>query len=68
MEGFPVGEIMVAENPIDTYLAEFNAALRELLAAYEQRDTVLVGDIAEYEMAPRLRNLHTAVASAVRAP
>ncbi|MDR0290972.1 MAG: hypothetical protein LBI06_08560 [Treponema sp.] len=59
--GFPVGEITVEEMPISASIAEFDTALRELLAAYEQHDTVLVGDLAEYEMAPRLRSLHTAV-------
>ena len=55
MEGFPVGEIMVETTPISTCISEFSASLQELLIAYEQRDTVLAGDIAEYEMAPRLR-------------
>ncbi|MDR0584882.1 MAG: hypothetical protein LBG57_11140 [Treponema sp.] len=43
------------------YVSEFGGVLRELLAAYEQRDTVLVGDMAEYELAPRLRNLYAAI-------
>jgi len=60
-EGFPVEEIAVENMPITAYIAEFSTALRELLAAYEQHDTVLVGDLAEYEMAPRLRSLHAAV-------
>jgi hypothetical protein len=61
IEGFPVGDITVGDMPITAYIAEFSTALRELLAAYEQHDTVLVGDLAEYEMAPRLRSLHSAV-------
>jgi hypothetical protein len=39
---------------LHTFIEEFNTALRELLAAYEAKDTVLVGDLAEYELAPRL--------------
>jgi len=65
MEGFPVGEITVEATPISTCISEFCAALKELLAAYEQHDTVLAGDIAEYEMAPRLRGLHSAVINAI---
>jgi len=61
LEGFPVGEITVGSMPIAAYITEFGSALRELLTAYEQHDTVLVGDLAEYEMAPRLRGLHSAV-------
>jgi hypothetical protein len=66
-EGFPVGAITVAEVPIADYITEFGAALRELLAAYEQHDTVLVGDLAEYEMAPRLRGLYAAISQALAA-
>jgi hypothetical protein len=65
IEGFPVGEITVENVSVTAYIAEFSTALRELLAAYEQHDTVLVGDLAEYEMAPRLRNLHAAVLDAI---
>jgi hypothetical protein len=36
------------------YIDEFNTALKELVSAYENNDTVLVGDLAEYELAPRL--------------
>ncbi|MCL2070018.1 MAG: hypothetical protein FWH19_03400 [Treponema sp.] len=37
-----------------TFFEEFNSALTELQSAYENRDTVLAGDISEYELAPRL--------------
>ena len=60
-EGFPAAEISVAGMPVAEYLREFGDALKELLAAYEQRDAVLVGDLAEYEMAPRLRDLYAAM-------
>jgi len=61
MEGFPVAEITIDNTPINDYIMEFNKALKEMLDAYEKRDTVLIGDMAEYEMAPRLRGLHAAV-------
>jgi len=64
--GFPVGEIKVGDSPITDYMTEFHASLMELLGAYERSDTVLVGDIAEYEMAPRLRCLHAAVLGALK--
>ena len=64
--GFPVNEIKVGDLPVADYNSEFKASLNELLNAYEQRDTVLVGDIAEYEMAPRLRGLHAAILGAVK--
>lgn len=65
MEGYPVGEIKIDDMPVDSYMADFNSALRDLLAAYEQHDTVLAGDIAEYEIAPRLRNLHAAMINSI---
>ncbi|MDR2027962.1 MAG: hypothetical protein LBP93_00340 [Treponema sp.] len=43
------------------FIEEFSAALRELLAAYEVKDAVLVGDLAEYELAPRLRSFYAAI-------
>jgi hypothetical protein len=61
--GFPVGEIRVEETPVSDYIAQFSGALRELLEAYEQKDTVLVGDLAEYELAPRLRGLYAALSA-----
>jgi hypothetical protein len=64
--GFPLNDITVENIPISAYITEFGTALRELLAAYEQHDTVLVGDLAEYEMAPRLRALHTAVLGSIK--
>ena len=42
-------------------IEEFKAALKELITAYENKDTVLVGDLAEYELAPRLRSLTSAL-------
>jgi hypothetical protein len=42
----------------DAVLDEFNAALKEFLAAYENKDMVLIGDLAEYELAPRLSSIY----------
>jgi hypothetical protein len=43
------------------FIDEFNAALRDLSDAYRNQDTVLAGDIAEYELAPRLMILFAAL-------
>jgi len=66
IEGFPVAGIMIDNTPINDYITEFSNVLKELLDAYEKRDTVLIGDLAEYEMAPRLRCLHAAVWEVVK--
>ena len=40
---------------------EFNSVLKEFLAAYENNDIVLSGDLAEYELSPRFRNLYASL-------
>jgi hypothetical protein len=53
-EGLSLDTFIIDDQNARTFIEEFNAALGELSAAYENRDTVLAGDIAEYELAPRL--------------
>ncbi|MDR1212343.1 MAG: hypothetical protein LBK40_08955 [Spirochaetaceae bacterium] len=53
-------EKTVAGMPVKAFLADFSAAVQELSAAYENRDAVLAGDLAEYELAPRFRSLYSA--------
>jgi hypothetical protein len=43
------------------FFESFNSVLKELLAAYQAEDTVLSGDLAEYEVAPRLNALYISV-------
>lgn len=43
------------------FLEEIGSILQELLKAYENKDTVLVGDLAEYEIVPRLGSLQEAL-------
>jgi hypothetical protein len=43
------------------FVEDFISTLKELSSAYETKDTVLVGDIAEYELAPRLMKLFSAM-------
>ena len=45
-----------AEN--DVFFEEFSGVLKEFLSAYETRDSVLIGDLAEYEVSPRLSELY----------
>ena len=49
------------EETVVKLLGDFNLAVRELLQAYEKQDTVLVGDLAEYEIAPRLEELYNTI-------
>jgi hypothetical protein len=61
LEGFIADTLVIDAKPFDAFIGDFSAALKELLAAYEARDAVLVGDLAEYELAPRLRTLYSAL-------
>jgi hypothetical protein len=64
LEGIITDSLVVGTMPFNAFIGDFSAALKELLAAYEVKDAVLVGDLAEYELAPRLRTFY----SAIRAP
>lgn len=47
----------IGEYGFRDFFDELNTALKELTAGYENGDAILVGDLAEYELAPRLRTL-----------
>ncbi|MDR1238649.1 MAG: hypothetical protein LBK27_00895 [Treponema sp.] len=59
--GLDASALKVDDISIQAFIEEFDAILRELLAAYETKDAVLVGDLAEYELAPRLRKLYAVI-------
>jgi hypothetical protein len=44
------------------FFGELNRMLKELARAFEAKDTVLIGDLMEYEIAPRLRRLQAVLA------
>lgn len=55
--GLDFDQAKAGELPFRDYLEELSSALKELTAGYENGDAILVGDLAEYELAPRLRML-----------
>jgi hypothetical protein len=67
-EGLDTSAMKVDDIPIADYIEEFGVALRELIAAYETRDAVLVGDLAEYELAPRILRLYAVISSPAASP
>ena len=60
-DGYISDTFTVDVLPAPAFLEEFNSALLELSTAYENQDTVLTGDIAEYELAPRILMFHAAL-------
>jgi hypothetical protein len=63
LEGYSPENLTAAGVPVFEYVGEFESTLKELASAYEAKDAVLVGDLAEYELAPRLLKLHSAFLS-----
>jgi hypothetical protein len=59
--GFKFENLTIENQHFQNFLEEFSTALQELLSAYESKDSVLVGDLAEYELAPRLRGLYASI-------
>ncbi|MDR2516781.1 MAG: hypothetical protein LBC88_05300 [Spirochaetaceae bacterium] len=55
IQGEDFSSLMVEGAPLAAFLEEFSGAVNEMLRAYQGRDLVLVGDLAEYELAPRLK-------------
>ena len=60
-DGLSMDTFTISGIPARSFFDDFNGALRELGAAYQNKDTVLAGDIAEYELSPRLLNFFTAL-------
>jgi molybdopterin converting factor small subunit len=48
-------------KPLNQLITEFGNVIRELFDAYEKNDSVLVGDLTEYEASPKIRELYYAV-------
>ena len=65
-EWLSLDTLIIDNLPAKTFIEEFNSALKELSSAYENRDTVLTGDIAEYELAPRMVKFYTAIKEIAR--
>jgi hypothetical protein len=49
------------KKPFSAVIGEFGNLVKELLEAYEKHDTILVGDLGEYEAAPKLRELYASI-------
>lgn len=59
--GAGLGESSIDGKPFGDFMDDLRTALKELTAGYENGDAILVGDLAEYELAPRLRGLADAL-------
>jgi hypothetical protein len=62
-EGLFSENITVGGESVAEYIGKFDSTLKDLIQAYGDQDTVLVGDLAEYELAPRLLQFYSALIS-----
>ncbi len=58
------GDMTVEGASLSEFYASLNGVLRELAGAFESKDGVLIGDLAEYEIRPRLDAFYRAALAA----
>ncbi|MDR3019347.1 MAG: hypothetical protein LBU66_00410 [Treponema sp.] len=56
-----LNEKLDGEKPFKIIYDDFVNSVNDLLEAYQKNDTVLVGDLCEYELAPKLNNLYDSI-------
>lgn len=66
--GVAVDGLRIGGQSLSDFYSSFNAILRELTEAFEHKDAVLIGDLAEYEVLPRMRSFFSAMDEAMVAP
>jgi hypothetical protein len=65
MRSTNAGTMEIDGSSMPEFYQKFNEVLRELAGAFENKDGVLIGDLAEYEIKPRLEAFFTAVRRSV---
>jgi len=63
--GVDTGALRVDGQALPEFYAAFNEVLKRLSQALEDKDSILIGDLAEYEVAPRLSSLFGALGEAL---
>lgn len=57
------GNINIEDKTLSDFLAEMSPILKDFSEALENSDSVLLGDLSEYEICPRLESLSNALGS-----
>lgn len=63
--GFDTDALRVEGSSLPEFYASFNEVLRSLSRAFEDKDAVQIGDLAEYEVAPRMASFFAAIEEAL---
>jgi len=64
----PCVPLEVGGTTMPEFYGALNGVLRELAQAFENKDGVLIGDLAEYEIRPRLESFYSAIRTAAGTP
>ena len=54
---YDINSVVIDDRNISDYYIDLNGILSELVEAFSANDSVLIGDLLEYEVAPRLNSL-----------
>jgi hypothetical protein len=65
--GIDTSSIRIEGLPLPEFYDSFNEVLRGLIDGLEHRDAVLIGDLAEYEVLPRMKSFFSSMAEALPA-
>jgi hypothetical protein len=65
--GIDTSSIRIEGSPLPEFYDSFNEVLRGLIDGLEHRDAVLIGDLAEYEVLPRMKSFFASMARALPA-
>jgi hypothetical protein len=60
--GIDTTTLLIGDQPMPEFYGSFNEVLRRLTEAFEHKDAVLIGDLSEYEILPRMRSFFAAMA------
>jgi hypothetical protein len=66
--GLDTEAILVDGAALADFYSSFNSVLRGLTEAFEHKDAVLIGDLAEYELLPRMSGFFRAMEEALPKP
>lgn len=58
---FNMQQRLSSGETLEEFYADFNKILAELTSAFNAKDSVLIGDLLEYEISPRIENLITLI-------
>lgn len=60
--------LFLQKDSLEENFKSFSDVIRDLFDAYEKNDSVLVGDLTEYEASPKLKELYAAIIKNIKAP